>query len=173
MGINPLRGFESPSLRPALRAYGCLVRPGRQSQPYHEGVSIHARFFWFASLLVLGCASGCVERELVVQTTPPGARVYVDGVDQGVASPEGLRVPFEHYRTLEVVARLAGHTPARRLVEVEAPWWQVFPIGLAPDVLWPGTIKDEHPVRLELAPREPPPAASELEARAREAEGLR
>jgi len=127
---------------------------------------VNARLFPSLLLLPLLCCA-CVERELVVQTEPSGARVYVDGVDRGVSTPDGLRIPFEYYGTREVVVRLAGHEPARRFVELEAPWWQTFPIGLAPDVLWPGTIRDEHPVSLALTRREEPPPASELEARAR------
>jgi len=68
---------------------------------------VNARLFPSLLLLPLLCCA-CVERELVVQTEPSGARVYVDGVDRGVSTPDGLRIPFEYYGTREVVVRLAG-----------------------------------------------------------------
>lgn len=115
------------------------------------------------SLLLL--ASGCVERELVVASEPEGTEVFVDGVLVGTTA-EGapVRVPFDFYGTRQVTGRRAGYRPIRRDVELCVPWYQVIPLGLVTDLLWPGTIRDEHHVTLRLKRRaEAPPAAEVVE----------
>lgn len=121
-------------------------------------------------LLLLLLALGCVERQLVVDTTPGGVEVFVDGREAGTTGEDGapLRVPFEAYGTRTLVLRKRGYAPVRRQVTLDPPWWQTFPIDIVPDLLWPGTITDEHPVAIELAPRSTPDAPDAVEARARE-----
>jgi hypothetical protein len=103
---------------------------------------------------------GCVERELVVESEPVGTEIYVDGTLAGVTSHSApVRVGFDFYGTRRVTARCSGYLPIRRDVELCVPWYQVFPLGFFSDVLWPGTIHDEHRVRLRLRRRpEPGPA---------------
>ncbi|MGE0707054.1 MAG: PEGA domain-containing protein [Planctomycetota bacterium] len=121
--------------------------------------------------------AGCVERELVIESDPDGVEVFVDGTLAGVTSGGApVKVPFDFYGTRQVVARRAGYRPFRRNVELCVPWWQVFPLGLFSDVLWPGTIRDEHRVRVRLERRPPPPPAEEEVERAEalgRQEGLR
>lgn len=114
------------------------------------------------TLLSAALATGCVERKLIVRSDPPGAAIYVDGELKGVAGAKGLSVPFEAYGTRAVVARLEGHVPRRAFVELSVPWYQVFPLGLFSDLLWPGTIVDEHQAALKLTPRGAPAAAKTL-----------
>ncbi|HBP22047.1 MAG TPA: hypothetical protein DEA08_30220 [Planctomycetes bacterium] len=115
------------------------------------------------TLLLL--ASGCVERELVVASEPEGTEVFVDGVLAGTtAKGQPVRVPFDFYGTRQVTGRCAGYRPVRRDVELCVPWYQVIPLGLVTDLLWPGTIRDEHHVTLRLERRgEAPPAAEVAE----------
>lgn len=103
--------------------------------------------------------SGCVERELVIETSEP-AEVFVDGERVGTSTAEApARLSFDDYGTRQVTARASGFVPARKAVELSVPWYQVFPLGFFSDVLWPGTIHDEHRVHLTLTRRgEPRPA---------------
>lgn len=121
------------------------------------------------ALCLLLASAGCVERELIVETSEP-AEVFVDGERIGTSSAEApARLAFDDYGTRQVTARASGFVPAREAVELEVPWYQVFPLGFFSDVLWPGTIRDEHRVRLTLTRRgEPRPA----DAIAREAKAF-
>lgn len=93
------------------------------------------------SATLLATANGCVARWLEIRSDPPGAQVFLDGSDVGVAP---ARVSFEHYGTREVMLRLKNHDSVTRVVEVSAPWYQWFPIDLAAEFLWPFEIVDEH-----------------------------
>jgi hypothetical protein len=115
-------------------------------------------------LILIACSlvallTGCVERELVIETSEP-AEVFVDGERIGISTADApARIAFDDYGTRRVTARAAGFVPAQRAVELAVPWYQVFPLGFFSDVLWPGTIHDEHRVRLTLTRRgEPRPA---------------
>lgn len=124
--------------------------------------------------LLLTClalaASGCVERQLVVETVPAGAEVFIDGREAG-RTGEGvpLTIRFESYGTRTLVARKRGHVPLTREVTLDPPWWQWPVIDVFTDLLWPGTITDVHLVRLELEPRPAPEDPQALEDRARHA----
>src|SRR5688500_18698661 len=112
-------------------------------------------------LALLG--SGCVERQLVIETQPPGAEVFVDGREAG-RTGEGLplAVSFDSYGTRTIEARKRGFVPVRREVTLDPPWWQWPVIDIFTDLLWPGTITDERHVRLELEPRTGIEDAAEL-----------
>ena len=118
-------------------------------------------------LLLLALAPACVERELVIETDPP-AEVFVDG-DYVAATTSGslVRVAFDDYGTRQVTARAQGYLPTRQAVELDVPWYQVFPLGLFSDVLWPGTIRDEHRVLIKLERRAEPRPASEVATEAK------
>jgi len=123
--------------------------------------------FLLTTLLV--SLSGCVERELVIETSEP-AEVFVDGERIGTSTAEApARLPFDDYGTRQVTARAPGFVPEQRAVELSVPWYQVFPLGFFSDVLWPGTIRDEHRVLLTLTRRGEPRPADEI---AREAQAF-
>lgn len=97
--------------------------------------------------------AGCVERRLIVRSDPPGARVYVDGEPKGEAP---LAVPFTYYGTREVVLRHERHEPARIVLQVDPPWYQLSPMDFFVEVLWPFTVLDEREVAAKLAEAAPP-----------------
>ena len=84
--------------------------------------------------------SACVERALIVETTPPGAEVWIDGDLEGL-SP--VRVPFSHYGTREVVVMKGGFATVREIRPLEAPWYERFPVDFFSENLWPVTLTDE------------------------------
>lgn len=96
-------------------------------------------------------ASGCVERTLRIETDPPGATVVVDFSDFG-AGP--VTIPFDHYGTRRVEARLDGYETLRQEVPVRPPWYQWFPLELVSEILVPWTIRDHRTVTLTLVPTE-------------------
>ncbi len=102
-------------------------------------------------------STGCVERFLVIDSNPSGAHVLVDGDDVGVAPVE---LPFTYYGT----RRIDGWLPEQPLgtptaapavtqfVELDAPWYQLFPLDLVSELLDPFTHVDRHVVRLDFGP---------------------
>ena len=115
--------------------------------------------------------AGCVEHRLIVRSDPPDVAVYVDGRLEGRTDPQtaALEIPFTWFGTRKVVARKAGYVPLRQTVELDPPWWQLFPVDVFSDLLWPGTLEDVHrPEPLVLQRREAIKPAEEVEAAARQ-----
>jgi len=116
------------------------------------------RPFALVLALVAPLAAGCVERALVVRSDPPGAMVFVDGREIGTTP---ARLPFDHYGTREVMVRMERReptgdetplAPVTRMVELDAPWYQWFPLDFVSEFLWPWTVVDERFVEVALVP---------------------
>lgn len=121
-------------------------------------------------VVVVGLAAqGCVERQLVLSTEPAGAELFLDGREVGrTERGEPVVVPFDAYGVRIVTARKPGYVPATRRVVLDPPWWQLPPIDLITDILWPGTIRDRRELApLVLVPRGAPEDPAAVEARAR------
>ena len=78
-----------------------------------------------AALLFPSCVLDTSSPGVFLATSPPGARVYVDGVDSGFATP--CAIDLEPSDAYEVEFRLPGYAPAsRQLVPVNqttvVPW---------------------------------------------------
>ena len=131
------------------------------SNPSLSAMRVAARA---AALLFAAAAlSGCVERYLKIDSDPPGARIYVNGVDHGVAP---VKVPFGYYGTMRVDAWLDSATDRRpgvsQLVDLPTPWYEVFPLELFSELLDPVTHVDGHEVTIAIPPA---PAAAANAAR--------
>jgi hypothetical protein len=88
---------------------------------------------WGIGLLLIGLlAGGCVRRTLTVTTDPPGALVYLNGVEAG-RSP--LQRDFIYYGTYDVALRKEGYETLKTRGEVIAPWWQWVPIDFFAEFL--------------------------------------
>jgi hypothetical protein len=120
-------------------------------------------------LVGLVLATGCVERRLLVRSDPPESEIFLDGQLVGRTDASGeLEIGFDYYGTRVLVARSPGFVPGRMTVEVDPPWYQLFPLGLFSEVLWPGTIHDDHPVPIKLERRAGADDAARLEGQARQ-----
>ncbi|MGB7158578.1 MAG: PEGA domain-containing protein [Tepidisphaeraceae bacterium] len=79
---------------------------------------------------VLG--SGCVHRELTVESDPPGVLVHLNGQEFG-------RTPvtrdFTWYGTYDVELRKEGYETRQTTGKVIAPWWQWVPLDLFVELL--------------------------------------
>jgi hypothetical protein len=80
-----------------------------------------------AMLLTLAVGGGCVRRTLTVTTDPPGALVFLNGVEAGRTPMER---DFVYYGTYDVVLRKEGYETLKAQGKVIAPWWQWVPIDL-------------------------------------------
>jgi esterase/lipase superfamily enzyme len=101
-----------------------------------------------AALAALG-AAGCVERELVIRSQPPGARLFLDGEEVGLTP---AAIPFRHYGTREIRIELEGYRPVRVLREVDAPFYQYPPLDFVTDVVLPFRITDRRELDFVLTP---------------------
>lgn len=108
-------------------------------------------------LLIPLVLSGCVERLISIRSEPSGAGVYIDGQLRGT-TPHVER--YSYYGGRDVTLVKKGYRSHRQLVELDAPWWQVFPFDLLTDVVIPVTITDR--VELDVVLEKEPPAAEAL-----------
>lgn len=119
------------------------IRPVADRRP-RRGVTV-------ASLVAAGLAAGlagCVERELVVDSEPGGALVYMN--DQEVGRTP-FRRPFDWYGTYDVAVRKEGYETLRARTPVIAPPWLWVPFDLVAELL-PVRVADTHRLRYELTP---------------------
>ena len=101
------------------------------------------------ALVLAACiCSGCVERKLLIRSDPPGAPVWLDEKPLGAAPVE---VPFKYYGVSRLrvgpIRDAQGRVqrPAvERMVDIAAPWYEEFPVDFFSEVLWPGTLRDDH-----------------------------
>jgi hypothetical protein len=107
--------------------------------------------------IVLLVGAGCVERNMKIQTDPPGALVSINDEEVGV-SP--VKFSFLWYGDYDIVLRKAGSQTLTTHYRVDAPWYEWPPIDLIAETLIPTQIRDEHELpTFALAPAETPAVA--------------
>src|SRR5688572_22340840 len=121
-----------------------------------------------AVLLLPLLLAGCVERSLIIRSDPPGAEVYEEGVSVGQTP---FKMKYAHYGTRELIVLKTGYKSHRRLVELNAPWWQIFPLDFVTDVLLPITLTDE--VELDITLEKEPEGAAAFPETLKRAEEAR
>ncbi len=97
--------------------------------------------------LIFVAAQGCVERELFIKSDPPGAMVFVDGMAREVTP---VSVPFDFYGERNIELRLPNHRVHRERVDVNPPWYMIFPLDFFSEVLMPFTCVDSHVIEIKL-----------------------
>lgn len=103
-------------------------------------------------LMAVLALSACVKRNLVIISDPPGAKVRLDTMSVGYAP---LTQPFSHYGARRVDLELRDYARCTRVVEVDPPWYLVFPLDTFFDLVWPFTIEDNHVIELKMEALEP------------------
>jgi len=100
------------------------------------------------ALLVTGPV-GCVERTLQVTSDPPGALVYMSGVEIG-------RTPvtrsFTWYGDYEIVLRREGYETLKTHYKLTPPLYEIPPFDLLSE-LAPWTYRDQRAAHFSLTPR--------------------
>lgn len=103
------------------------------------------------AVAVMFAVGGCVERTLSVQSTPPGALVYLNDQESG-------RTPMQHdflwYGTYEVTLRMDGYESLKTRADILPPIYQWPGLDLFAEIL-PITIKDHHTIAYTLRPCAP------------------
>ena len=83
--------------------------------------------------------SSCVERLIQVKSNPPGAKCYVDGEEKG-STP--CAIPFKWYGSREIVLRLSEYKTIKKIENISAPFYQIFPLDFIADLIIPFKITD-------------------------------
>ena len=89
------------------------------------------RWKWISLLMLLALTQvGCVHRRVTINSYPSGALVKVDGHDIGY-TPASF--DFTWYGTREVQLLRDGYETHTEMVDINAPWYQKFPLDFVSD----------------------------------------
>ncbi|MGB7323289.1 MAG: PEGA domain-containing protein [Rubripirellula sp.] len=93
---------------------------------------------------------GCVRRRMTVRTNPAGATVSVDNQVIGTAP---AATSFVYYGTREFRISKEGYRTETIRRKIRPPWYQFPGIDFIAETLWPGEIRDERIIDVELVPK--------------------
>ncbi|TWT67457.1 PEGA domain-containing protein [Allorhodopirellula solitaria] len=103
-----------------------------------------------AIVVMLSClSSGCVRRRMTVRTSPPGATVSIDNQLIGT-SPAATS--FVYYGTREIRVEKEGYRTETIRRKIKPPWYEWPVAEFVSETLWPGEIRDERIIDVELVP---------------------
>jgi hypothetical protein len=104
---------------------------------------------WSVVLVALLASPGCVRRRLTVRTSPPGAQVFVDNQEVGT-SP--VSTSFVYYGTRKIQLIKDGFETQTLYEKIWPPWYELPPLEFVSENLWPGEIRDERAIDVQLVP---------------------
>ena len=97
--------------------------------------------------------SGCVERQLTINTNPQGAIVFLNDEEIGV-SP--VTTSFNWYGDYNVRISRQGYETLKTHRLLKGPWYDMFPFDFFAQVVNPKRIVDEYQWDFELSKRQVP-----------------
>ncbi len=91
---------------------------------------------------------------MMVRTNPPGATV---SVDNQVIGTSPAATPFVYYGTREFRIEKDGYRTETIRRRFNPPWYEFPGIDFVAETLWPGELRDERIIDVEMVPlvREP------------------
>ena len=93
--------------------------------------------------------TGCVRRRLTVRTDQPGATISVDNQVIGTSTAS---TPFTYYGTREVRIEKDNFKTETIRRNIKPPWYQYPVIDVIAESFWPGEIRDERIIDVQLVP---------------------
>ncbi|WP_372719556.1 PEGA domain-containing protein [Novipirellula sp.] len=106
---------------------------------------------WIVLFAILALPSvGCVRRRMTVRTNPPGATVSVDNQVIGT-SPAASS--FVYYGTREFRIEKEGYKTETIRRRFNPPWYEMPGLDFISETLWPGDLRDERIIDVELVPK--------------------
>ena len=94
--------------------------------------------------------TGCVRRRMTVRTNPPGATV---SVDNQVIGTTPAATSFTYYGTREFRIEKDGYRTETIREKIKTPWYEIPVIDFFTETLWPGEIRDERIIDVQLVPK--------------------
>jgi hypothetical protein len=122
-------------------------------EPHHQSSPRAARAVGHRALAVLlaSCAlAGCVERRVSIETSPPGALVWINDVQVG-RSPVGVEIVHDGIYDLRLEKE--GYEPLVTPASAEGPVWDAVPLDFFAEIL-PIDARRETRWVFTLAPRD-------------------
>ena len=110
--------------------------------------------------LVLMASSCAARRTFTVTSEPPGA---VLRIDDRVVGRTPYEENFDAYGKRRITLYKEGYHTLSMLVDIDAPWYGVFPLDLFSEVLLPVGWKDPHPIHVVLEPESGGVSAPDLD----------
>jgi hypothetical protein len=104
--------------------------------------------------------SGCVRRRMTVRTNPPGATV---SVDNQVIGTTPAATSFVYYGTREFRIEKDGYRTETIRRRLNPPWYEYPVLDFISETLWPGELRDERIIDVELVPKQLEPANDVVE----------
>jgi hypothetical protein len=106
-------------------------------------------------VLMAGLLSGCggVQRDLTINTNPPGALVTLNDEEIGL-SP--VTVSFNWYGDYSVRITKPGFETLNTHRKLKEPWYDGFPFDFIASFCWPARTTDSYEWTFELEPYEAP-----------------
>jgi len=88
---------------------------------------MNRKFLLYALCFVSCVLVSCAERKMIINSDPQGAKVYVDGQEQGITP---AYIPFVYYGSREIVLQKDGYQTRRYIEPIKPPLVHVFPFDL-------------------------------------------
>jgi len=98
------------------------------------------------ALLLVVVLFGCAERKMTVTSDPPGALVFVDGVEKGITP---VTFPFNFYGGRRFVLKRDGYQTLEEIRTIQPPLHMRFPLDTITD-LTPIPGRDHKHLHFEL-----------------------
>ena len=108
------------------------------------------RLYLLLMVAIAVFSTGCVRRRMMVRTSPPGAVVSVDNQVIGTTPAAS---PFVYYGTREFRIEKDGYRTETIRRRFNPPWYQWPVIDFFAETLWPGEIRDERIIDVQLVPQ--------------------
>ncbi len=143
-----------------VRSIPCQRGPGVNNS------SVAVRFTLIFVALLMVTSSGCVRRRMMVRTNPPGATV---SIDNQVIGTSPAATPFVYYGTREIRIERDGFRTETIRRRFNPPWYQFPGLDFISETLWPGELRDERIIDVEMVPMVREPTESVVQR----ADGLR
>jgi hypothetical protein len=122
------------------------------------------RMACLAALLMVGLASGCVERRFTVYSVPPGALVYLNNKYLGPTPVDGW---ITYYGKQQFQLIKEGYETLNVVQDYRAPWYDWPGIDFLTENIWPRKIRDVRHFCYEMKPLQSIPP-DDIRARAEE-----
>lgn len=97
-------------------------------------------------MIAVATAGGCIEREMTITSTPPGAIVYISDVEKG-RTP--VTVEFTWYGDYDIILRHDGYETLKTHAQINPPVYAIPPFDLLSTIA-PWTYRDRRYLHFEM-----------------------